>query len=229
MIDWHSHILPNMDDGCKDEAESLELLRMLSLQNVDSVILTPHFYANDESVGSFLERRNKSFDVLSSQLSGDIPRLYCGAEVKYYSGISRMTDLKWLCIGKSKLLLMEMPFSVWTEYTVKEIEDLSRSGEVRPVIAHIDRYIGFQKPYTIERIIESDILIQANADYLIKLSTRHKALNMLRKNNIHFLGSDCHNREIRPPRLDKAFKIIEKKLGYGFLEQMNDFGLSLLK
>ena len=114
MIDWHSHILPRMDDGCKDEAESLELLRMLSAQNVDSVILTPHFYANDESVESFIERRNSSFDSLAKQLSGDLPSLYCGAEVRYYSGISRMADLSRLTIGESKLLLMEMPFSVWS-------------------------------------------------------------------------------------------------------------------
>ncbi len=228
MIDWHSHILPRMDDGSKDEAESIGLLNMLSGQNVDSVILTPHFYANDETVDNFLKRRNNSFDSLKRKLCGDLPKLYCGAEVKYYSGISKMSNLKSLAIGESKLLLIEMPFSVWTEYTVREMEEIARSGEIVPVIAHIDRYIGFQKPFTLERLIESGVLIQANADYFIKLSSRHTALNLLKKNNIHFIGSDCHNLDIRPPRLDKAFKVIGKKLGYSFLDQMNDFGLSLI-
>ncbi len=227
MIDWHSHILPRMDDGSKDEAESIGLLRMLSGQNVDSVMLTPHFYANDESVDSFLERRDSSLESLNKYLTDDLPKLYCGAEVKYYSGISRMGDLNRLAIGDSKLLLIEMPFSVWTEYTVREMEEIARSGDVRLVIAHIDRYLRFQKASTLERLIENDVLIQANADYFIKFSSRHTALDMLRNNWIHFIGSDCHNLDIRPPRLDKALKVIERKLGSEFLDEMNDYGFSL--
>ena len=50
MIDWHSHVLPQMDDGSKSAEESLAMLKMQSEQGVDTVIATPHFYANDESL-----------------------------------------------------------------------------------------------------------------------------------------------------------------------------------
>ena len=53
MIDWHSHVLPALDDGSRSVDESLALLKMLSEQGVDTVIATPHFYADRESLSSF--------------------------------------------------------------------------------------------------------------------------------------------------------------------------------
>ena len=64
MIDWHSHILPEMDDGSKDVSESLLMLDSLRDQGIESVVATPHFYANDEPVETFLERQKASFDLL---------------------------------------------------------------------------------------------------------------------------------------------------------------------
>ena len=70
MIDWHSHVLPALDDGSHSIAQSLEMLTMLKEQGVDTVIATPHFYANDESVEKFLERRERSARALKRTLSG---------------------------------------------------------------------------------------------------------------------------------------------------------------
>ena len=47
MIDFHSHILPAMDDGSRNIEESLQMLRMLQEQGVERVIATPHFYADE--------------------------------------------------------------------------------------------------------------------------------------------------------------------------------------
>ena len=60
FTDWHSHILPNVDDGSRDVAESLKLLEMLAEQGVGKVIATPHFIADNESVSAFIKRRNDS-------------------------------------------------------------------------------------------------------------------------------------------------------------------------
>ena len=49
MIDFHSHILPGMDDGSQTVEESLTLLEMLRAQGVDTVAATPHFYARENS------------------------------------------------------------------------------------------------------------------------------------------------------------------------------------
>lgn len=228
MIDWHSHILPEMDDGSKSVEQSLQMLRMLSEQGVSRVIATPHFYANNESVQNFLIRRKESYEKLSPHLFEGAPEIVLGAEVAYYSGISRLPDLTKLCAEGGKCLLLEMPMSRWTEYTVKEIEELARHGEINLVIAHIDRYQHFQSYATWERLCDSGCIIQANASALLSFSTRRRMIRLMRNQSVHCIGSDCHNVTTRAPQIGRAYEIMEKKLGKRFIEKIMDFGLYLL-
>ena len=64
MIDFHSHVLPGIDDGSRDTDMSLAMLRMEQEQNVQAVVATPHFYAEQDSVKSFLKRRSHSMERL---------------------------------------------------------------------------------------------------------------------------------------------------------------------
>lgn len=155
-------------------------------------------------------------------------RLIGGAEVRYYPGIGRMDDLPLLRIGESGLLLLEMPFSSWTEYTVRELCELADSRGVQLVLAHIERYWPMQKAAVWERLYERGILMQVNARFVTALTTRRKALRMLSEGRIHFLGSDCHNTTTRPPQLASAVTVIEKRLGTEFLSQMTEFGYAAL-
>lgn len=229
MIDWHTHMLPKMDDGSRDAAESISLLKMLSQQGVDTVVATPHFLANDESVDVFLKRRKNAFDQLQTQLPEDAPKIVLGAEVKYYQGIGRMSELEKLCIEGSKLLLLEMSMSRWTEYTVRELVELSGSRDVTLLLAHVERYWKLQSNDTWERLYDSGILMQVNASFFTGIGTRRRALQMLKDGAVQFIGSDCHNVTSRPPNIGKAFEIIEKKLGDDFLNQMNEYGYSVFK
>lgn len=228
MIDWHSHILPAMDDGSRSVAEGLSLVAALSDQGVDTVVATPHFYANDEGVQQFLSRRKQCFDLLREQLTPDGPRILLGAEVRYYPGIGRLADLKGLCIEGSNLLLLEMPFERWTEYTVREVIELAGSGGVTVVLAHIERYLRLQSGDVWQRLIDGGVLMQVNAGFFCGPLSRRRALRLLTRGRIHLIGSDCHNMTSRPPRLGKAFMIIEKKLGGHFASQMHEYGQSLL-
>lgn len=228
MIDWHSHILPGMDDGSHDAAESILLVNMQKSQGVETVIATPHFYANDETVDSFLDRRKNSYKLLKTALAEDSPEIILGAEVRYYQGISRMDGLKALRIEGSKLLLLEMPMSSWTEYMVRELIEMSGRSNIKIVLAHIERYMTLQTQNTWNRILECGILMQANASFFTLLSSKRKALTLLKEDDIHFIGSDCHNVTSRPPQIGKAFEIIQKKLGEDYICQMNEYGYSLL-
>ena len=165
MIDWHSHILPAMDDGSRDVEESLEMLAQLSEQGVDTVVATPHFFANDESVQRFLERRAKSYEELAERIGEGLPRIVLGAEVKYYPGISQMEHLKDLRIEGTKLILLEMPFSKWTEYTVRELVTLATSGDSRIILAHMERYLPFQSARVWERLYAGGLIMQVNASF----------------------------------------------------------------
>jgi protein-tyrosine phosphatase len=228
VIDWHSHILPAMDDGSRDTAESISLLNMQVSQGISTVIATPHFYANDETVASFLERRKQALELLKSELPEGAPEIRLGAEVKYYQGISRMEDLKELRIEGSKLLLLEMPMSHWTEYMVRELIELSGKSSIKIVLAHVERYFHLQKQAVWDRLFENGILAQVNASFFHSFATKRKAIALLQEGSIQLIGSDCHGVTSRPPQIDKAFEVIRKKLGDEYLNQMNEYGYSLL-
>lgn len=227
MIDFHSHILPGIDDGSADIDESLALLEMLSRQGVDTVVATPHFYANHTSVEAFLSRRQDAYNRLKTVLTDGAPKIMLGAEVRYYEGISRMRDLRSLCIEGTRLLLLEMPMGHWTEYVIRELIDLSCSG-VTLILAHVERYYAAQSRSAWNRLLDSDILLQVNASLFLRFGTRRKAVRMLAKGEIQLIGSDCHNLTDRKPRMDEAAAYIEKRLGDGFISQMNEYTARLL-
>ncbi len=224
MIDFHSHILPNMDDGSRSIEESVALLEMLSEQGITTCIATPHFYAEDENVESFLKRREDAFARMSCELSDSLPKVICGAEVSYYSGISRLAELSALCIENSKLLLLEMPMSKWTTHDINGVLEIARRGDVKVVIAHLDRYRKFQSADALRRLRENGILMQCNADFFLRFKTKRKSLSMLKNGEIQFIGSDCHNVHTRAPKIGKAFEEIEKKYGEHFLSDMHRYG-----
>ena len=230
MIDWHSHILPNMDDGSRNVAESVNLLKMLATQQVDTVVATPHFYANAESKEDFLQRRERCYHKLMENLSSepDMPRILLGAEVKYYSGISAREDLRDLCIEGTRLLLLEMPFCEWTEYTIRELNVLACSKGIVVILAHIERYLAFQKADIWRKLRDNGILMQVNANFFAGFFTKRKALRLLDDGFVHMIGSDCHGVVNRPPVLSQAYQAIYKAFGDEFICQMQEYGQSLL-
>lgn len=229
MIDWHSHILPAMDDGSKSVAMSLEMLASLKKQGIGCVIATPHFYADINSLEDFLNRRQKSFNTLSPELTEELPLVICGAEVKYYPGISHMQGIEKLTIGKTKLLLLEMPMSKWSDYEVNEVIELSGIHGLTVVLAHIDRYMSLQSAAVFDKLCESGILMQVNASFFSGFMNKRKALRWLDEGRVHFIGSDCHNTTSRPPNIEFAYDIIARKFGEDFLKAMTGYGYRMLK
>lgn len=203
------------------------MLSKLRSQGVDTVIATPHFYPNREPLERFLERRRDSFGKLIEVLPNDTPRMFLGAEVRFYDGISRLNGLEELRICDNKLLLLEMPFSKWTDYTVKELVELSCSSEFVIVLAHIERYMAFQKAGLFESLRENGILMQVNASCFQGFFSKKKAFRQLDKGLIHFIGSDCHNLSDRPPNIKIAYSAIEKRLGKEFRLNFEQFSESL--
>ena len=199
------------------------MLNLLSEQGIDLVVATPHFYANDNSVDEFLDRRRRSAEALLTVLQPHHPEVRLGAEIRYYEGISRNPDLKKLRIEGTRLLLLEMPFDHWTEYVVRELIDLSLSRNT-VVLAHVERYLSMQKPAVIDRLLDSGILMQVNASHFNGVFSRSKAFGMLARQQMHFLGSDAHNLTTRAPEIGKAYERIQKKFGEEFLSDFTNYG-----
>ena len=229
MIDFHSHILPGIDDGSKDAATSLMMLNALKKQGADTVCATSHFYATQRSVDRFLFRRQEAWDRLQEVLPQDAPRILLGAEVLYFPGISRMDELPQLCLEGTKLLLLEMPFERWTTHCTQEVCELARQGTVQILMAHIERYFFYQPIAVWDEFLDLGILMQSNAEFFLPFKTRRKAMRLLEDGYIHLLGSDAHNMSSRAPNLDKARARIAKALGEETLEYIDSLGSQLLE
>lgn len=204
LIDFHTHILPGMDDGAKDVEESLWLLRQEALQGVDEVFLTPHFYASQNSPMEFLKRRNQSWKNLSACLEPGLPALRLGAEVQYFDGICSVEEIRHLRIVGTNLLLLEMPFSRWTDRIISNVIELNGLWGLQVVLAHIERYMPMQTDAVWERLRAYGVWMQSNISFFENWRTKRKAASLLTRGQIQFMGSDCHDRTVRCPKWDRV-------------------------
>ena len=214
MTDFHAHVLPGIDDGSSSVEESVALLEMLCVQGVSRVCATPHFNALYDEPDRFIKRRDEAFLRLEEAAAEkEIPQIILGAEVAYFPGICNMQSIERLCLAGTRYLLLEMPCEPWSDYTVNELVKLAVSKDVVPVLAHVERYLSYQKANALERLRDVGVLMQVNASFFINRKTRRRALELLKRGEVHFLGSDCHDLVLRPPRYAEAVKVIEDKFG----------------
>lgn len=232
ITDFHSHILPGIDDGSRSVEESLGMLRMEARQGVGRIVATPHFYPHQNSPAEFLERRVESACVLQEALAQEppLPQIHLGAEVYFFQGISDCEQLRELTIDKNRYILIEMPMPPWTDRMYRELQDIHYKQGLNPIVAHVDRYIRPFKTYDIpSRLAQLPVLVQANASFFRDRFTRSMAMRMLRQGQIHLLGSDCHNLTTRVPNLDQAVQLIEKQLGQEALQWIRSNGDEVLQ
>ena len=216
IIDFHSHVLPGIDDGSHSLEESITMLRMEAEQGVSHVIATPHFYPRHDTPEDFLRKRREAEDLLREEMKkhSDLPALSVGAEVYYFPGISNSEAMAELTIDHKKCILIEMPTPPWSDAMYRELEGLYTKQGLIPIVAHVDRYLGRFRTFGIpQRLAELLVLVQANAEFFLQKSTSATAFRMLKRNGIHLLGSDCHNLDSRKPNLRAALELIERRMG----------------
>ena len=224
IVDFHTHILPGIDDGSADLEQSIQMLRREAEQGIDHVIATPHFYAQHDKPERFLEARNQAEAALRAEMAkySDLPQLGIGAEVYYFNGISHSDILSELTINKKRYILLEMPLPPWSDRMYRDIEGIWIKQGLIPIIAHVDRYIAPFRTFSIpERLEGLPVMVQANASFFLDKSTRRMAFRMLRQGRIHILGSDCHDLSGRAPVLGDALKLIRDKFGDGIVDYFN--------
>ena len=215
MIDFHSHILPKIDDGSSSINESIEMLTLTRQQGICYMVATPHFYASEGTPSEFISRRNHSYNSLTQAVEGmNLPKIIPGAEVGYFEGMSDCEELEKLKIAGTSLIMVEMPVCRWSERMLHELAAIYEKKGIIPLIAHIDRYIKLLHDKKIaDKLSGLPVIIQANASFFSNKKTARLALSLLSKEKIHLLGSDCHNTTSRRPNLGEAFEIIGSKLG----------------
>ena len=210
MIDFHSHILPEMDDGSKDAKMSLAMLQMEREQGVTEVVFTPHFYAQQAGV--------------------ELLPYHLGAEVYYFRNIGNADMLQELCIGDSGTLLLEMPFCQREKDVYVDVANLVRRQGIRVVLAHIERYYKLQKDKSVwNEIMDLPLECQMNAGPFQDWKRRRMCIGLLKQHEAMLLGSDAHNLTGRCPNLKATCELLEAKVGAGYTARVDDLAWELLR
>ena len=231
MIDFHSHILPGVDDGSTSVEESIQMLRMAAEQGITHVVATPHFYARHDDPHRFLMRRARAEEALRTEMAlhEGLPQVLVGAEAAFFRGISDSEFLTELTIRGKRCILIEMPQAPWPDEFFRELEAIRGKWGITPMIAHIDRYIGPFRSFGIPRRLgRMPVLVQANAEFFLESRTAGMAMRMLKAGQIHLLGSDCHNLSDRKPNLGSALEKIRRRAGDDVIHRIRDCGMEVL-
>lgn len=230
MVDFHSHILPDMDDGSESVATSLTMLRQSFLQGVDIMVSTSHFYGDEEYPRSFLKRRMKAFRTLQDAMllqAEAFPIIVLGAEILYFPGISEAEELSTLMIGSSRSILIEPPMTHWSDSMLDDIVQMGENLNCVPVIAHVDRFMNYLRDDSlISRVLERNMLVQVNAEYFLNPATTKAAMKNLKQGRIQLIGSDCHNLGSRAPNLGAARNLAK---AYGLEAEFNELSRNALR
>lgn len=221
VIDFHSHVLPNIDDGSSSLSMSKEILEETRRQKVKKMVASPHFYPDRMALDVFLSKREKAAKELLSIFDEEsCPFVFLGAEVAYYDGIGDSPLLDHLTIVGTNTVMVEMPFNKWSGKEVSEIVNISLGGRFNVLLAHTERYLSMQSEGVLERLLSAGVYFQSNAEHFLNNETQKRALEMLKNRMIHVLGSDTHNTTTRPQTIGKAKEIIKEKLGEDVISEM---------
>ncbi len=209
-IDCHTHILPGIDDGSKNEKESAQMLDQLASQQIETVFATPHFYSTEQDINGFLEHRQHAYEKIAGQSKIEI---ILGAEVYFTRGINTAEEIRRLTIGNSRYLLVEMPYAHFGTKEVEQVEDIYYNLGLIPVIAHLERCLSYTGNDMVEALMMlPEVICQFNAQSVVERRTRKKTLRLMERAPRMVLGSDCHNMTTRPSYYDQAMKILSTKL-----------------
>ena len=213
MIDLHSHIIPNVDDGSKTFDESIEILNEAKKVGFSDVILTSHF------IPEYNETKIEELISLKEDLQKncDSIKLHSGMEVYITERIEKLlNNKKILTLAGSNYLLMELPLSNHVNYFEYVIYVL-QSKNIIPIIAHPERYLEVQKNYKlVEEYIEKGCLIQCNYASILGYygkDAQKTVKKLLKEKLVNFLGSDCHRKGSNYLNIPKAVKKIIKIIG----------------
>ena len=228
-IDFHSHILPGIDDGSRNIEESIALLDMMSEDGVDIVCATPHFYMHKVSIDRFIENRNNAYEQLKPHLKPEHPKILLGAEVLYNHALVHSEEAGRLCLQGTDYLLWEMPYTKLTSDIIRDTEELSQNTQLKLMIAHIERYLNFPSYNELSELMRLDVIGQINAVSLTKFSSRRSCKKLIDDGFVYVMGTDYHRTNSGHALLGQAEEVIRKKFEPRMIERIAHNGEKILR
>lgn len=225
--DFHSHFLPQIDDGSQSVEESVQILDLMAQNDTNLIVATPHFYCGEQSVEQFIESRTQAYEKLKPELKPEHPEIRFGAEVLFDKALVGYEKLHDLCISGTDWLLLEMPYTDLDDSIIKGVAEITERGDVKVLIAHIERYLNFTSFSRLYELMDLDVLGQINAVSLKGFSSKRHCMKLIKGGYVQALGSDFHRITRSHIPVKQGHEIIEKKVG-GFEDYTKKCGELLL-
>lgn len=226
MIDFHTHILPGIDDGSKNIEETFGLIQEAEKAGFNKIISTSH-YLEGFYESNHLDRR-AWIDVLNSKLKEKKSNLelYLGSEIYISENIVHLLENgSASAINKTRYVLFEMPLNARPLNLYDMVFEMIRYKYI-PILAHPERYFFVQKDIElIYDLIQNGVLMQSNFGSFVGFygtDIQKTAKELLQRNMIHFLGSDVHRQNTVYPIIPDVLKTLKKYISKEKIEELTE-------
>ncbi|MAV64330.1 MAG: hypothetical protein CBD97_01170 [Pelagibacteraceae bacterium TMED237] len=212
MIDFHNHVLPNLDDGSTSMDMSVSMLETASSQGIKTVVNTIHFQhpkMENKNIDYDYVRKIKDELVLNIKKKDIDVDIKLAAEVYYLPNLCDLIDNPLLTINN--YMLVEFPMAIIPPNYLDTFFKLKVNG-CTPILAHPERYRVFQDDVdSLSKCLDIGVVFQLDAGSLIGHFgdlTRKSAFEMISRGYCHIIGSDAHSNLKRNFCLQEAYDII---------------------
>lgn len=214
MIDIHSHVLYGLDDGAVTLEDSVAMARMAAENGTTDLVATPH----SNLMYRFEPERIRERLAEVAAAEGGAVRLYSGCDfhLSYDNIQDAIANPRKYTINQKCYLLVEFSDMLIFRNTREIFSRLQDAGMV-PVVTHPERNgLLRQRAEELESWIEAGARAQVTAQSLTGDFGRHAqefCRTLLDRRLVHFVASDAHDCQRRPPRLDEAYAWLKKRYG----------------
>lgn len=219
----HNHILYGIDDGAKTIEETIQMLKLAANTNIEQIIVTPHFKENIfHNQKDIIETKVSELKQILIDNNLSI-KIHPGSEIFLSKNtLNLLNNQKLQTLNNSNYVLVET--HIVSDYQLinvqEELYNLKIDGH-QVILAHPERYENtHDNPNFVYDLVSDGFYMQINVNSLKENHPYHKVVRKLLDNNlVHFIASDSHDLNNRPPLLDKGYQFIKKNYG---LDYAND-------
>ena len=221
MIDLHNHLLPALDDGSPDMAETMRMARIAFGDGIRTIVATPHSF-NGEFVTDPVAIKSHVWQV--NEILGregiDV-KVLPGMEIRIVPNLVELISRGMLlALNEGRYFLMEFP-QAHVPAAFDRFLDTVRALDYGVVIGHPEKNLHIQHNTewlggVLERLHSWDLVVQISADSLTGAAGRaayRTARTLLKQNLVHVIATDAHSSVHRPPRLSKAVAVAARIVG----------------
>lgn len=232
MIDMHTHILPNIDDGAKSIEETFNLIKEAKEAGFEAIVSTSH-YIEDYYETNVAERK-VWLSAITEKLkeANNNTSLYIGNEIYIYDNIiGLLEEGKAATINDTSYVLFEMPLNAKPLNLYDVVYEMLQYKLV-PILAHPERYSFIQDdPEIVYDLIEKGVLMQANYASIVGTYGQKAQIlvkKFLESDMIHFFGSDVHRQNTIYPKIPNILVELENIIGKEKLYELTTLNPSLV-